>query len=97
MPANISIVGLTNVLNFLEENSDRNSAPDTPKGIAISKEPPAIRAVPASKGKVPNFGKRPFGIHSEPNKNSERLVSAGSPSSFGLGDVKKSIVPFNKV
>ena len=57
MPANISIVGLTNVLNFLEENSDRNSAPDTPKGIAISKEPPAIRAVPASKGKVPNFGK----------------------------------------
>ena len=51
MPANISIVGLTNVLNFLEENSDRNSAPDTPKGIAISKEPPAIRAVPASNGK----------------------------------------------
>ena len=83
MPANISIVGLTNVLNFLEENSDRNSAPDTPKGIAINKEPPAIRAVPASKGKVPNFGKRPFGIHSTKQKF-RRLVSAGSPSRLDL-------------
>ena len=81
----------------MEEHSDKNNAPETPNGIAISKEPPAIKAVPARRGKVPNFGKRPFGIHSEPNKNSERLVSAGSPSSLGLGDVKKSIVPFNRV
>ena len=78
MPANISIVGLTNVLNFLEENSDRNSAPDTPKGIAISKEPPAIRAVPASRGKVPNFGKRPL--------DTIPITDAGSLRSQGYCD-----------